>query len=72
MSWPKFVPFRLRKNMRYNNIYYFLSKNFEFLRTTQEFIGQLVLAATPIPQWTLPWQPIFVGFSAWVSLDAGG
>jgi len=21
---------------------------------------------------TLPWQPNFVGFSAWVSLDAGG
>jgi len=25
-----------------------------------------------IPQGTLPRQPNFVGFSAWVSLDAGG
>ena len=25
-----------------------------------------------IPQVTLPWQPNFVGISAWVSLDAGG
>jgi len=25
-----------------------------------------------ILQGTLPWQPIFVGFVAWVSLDAGG
>jgi len=23
-------------------------------------------------QGTLPWQPNFVGFGAWVSLDAGG